>query len=301
MAERYMLSARRPRRSSLSCVAIVSCLGLACAEPERYEPPDGPSLSRPQADAATPGADAPLTIDQAAGVEARVSADLTNMPDTGATADGGADTRMESDTALDGPSGVKDGPSVDASGSADVVAETCPNPPMVFGLPCGCAADGRIRCDGTCSTPDTTCVPTGQFFVLTNLYLGEKRPLDTYGGTPPHAAFMATTVGSSGQFWRITPVGSDQYRFTNMFLGPDSSLEVSADGKKLYMASTANASAQRWRLRAIGNEPGKHFRITNVLVGDGRSMDTSTTAPNDPFLNENGNYGGEYWKLTKAP
>ena len=257
MAERDMLIARRQRCSRLSWVAIASCLGLACAEPERYEPPDGPSLGRPQADAATPVADAPLTINQAAGVEAGVSADVTNMPGTGATPDSGADTRTESDAALDGP-GTKDGPSVDASGSADVVPETCPNPSMVFGLPCGCAAVGQIKCDGTCSTPDSTCVPSGQFFVLTNLYLGDNRPLDTQNMSP-HVPFMAMSAGGSGQLWRITAVGGDQYRFTNMLLGPDRSLEASADGKRLFMGTSAETAAQRWRLRAIGSQAGKHL------------------------------------------
>ena len=171
---------------------------------------------------------------------------------------------------------------------------------MVFGLPCGCAAVGQIKCDGTCSTPDSTCVPSGQFFVLTNLYLGDNRPLDTQNMSP-HVPFMAMSAGGSGQLWRITAVGGDQYRFTNMLLGPDRSLEASADGKRLFMGTSAETAAQRWRLRAIGSQAGKHFRITNSLVGDGRSLDASTIAPNDPFLNENGNYSGEYWKFTKSP
>lgn len=275
-------------------------LAIACTEPARYDSLDGPSPER-QTDVAV--RDMAPQMDEARAVDTTsVDAGMTDGPsanDAPVAVDGVVPSP-------DAPPATQDAP-VDAppvqvkdAGMADLAASACPNPPMVYNLPCGCAADGKIRCDGTCSAPDTACVPTGEFYVLTNLYLTDSRRLDTYG-VEPYDVFMATGVGYSGQYWKIAPLDKGDYRLTNMFLGANRSLESSPDGKKLFMGNTADVPAQRWRIRAIGNEAGKHFRITNALVGDARSLDTSTAAPNPPFLNENGNYSGEYWKLTKAP
>jgi len=303
MVRLYVLVAQWCSRRGLG-VACSAMMAIACTEPARYDTPDGPSPDRqmgPSIHDMNSPADELRPSDMAA-VDSGVAADGVSAVDSAGTVD--------ASSSADGLPPTKDAPgdaAVDApplqvmdAGMADLATAACPNPSMVYNLPCGCAADGKIRCDGTCSTADTACVPTGEFYVLTNLYLTDARRLDTYG-VAPNEVFMATGFGYSGQYWKITPLDKGDYRLTNMFLGPDRSLESPADGKKLFMGQTSDVPAQRWRIRAIGNEAGKHFRITNALVGDGRSLDTSTAAPNLPFLNENGNYSGEYWKLTKAP
>jgi hypothetical protein len=186
----------------------------------------------------------------------------------------------------------------DAGNKPDEAPPSCASPPMDYDLPCGCAADGRTQCDGTCSTPDNRCIPTGESYVLTNHANGDNHPLDSLGA-PTFAAIMATQPGSSGQRWSIT-LGSDgYYRLTNMFLGPGRSLEASADGFKIFMGSSTDSAAQKWRIRAFGNEAAKNFRLLNALVGDKRSLDAGQGE--NPYLNHNGNFSGEYWKLTKAP
>jgi hypothetical protein len=187
--------------------------------------------------------------------------------------------------------------SADATASADSACLS----PAVVGLECGCKGNGKVLCDGTCSQPDAACVPEGQFYFLTNVFLGDSRRLDTYG-TTPFAAFSATTLGTTGQFWNITALGDGYYRLTNMFLGAARSLEASADGTKLVMGATTDATAQKWRIRAAGNTAsGNRFRITNALVGESRSLDVRTDGANAPFLNTTANYSGEFWKITKAP
>ena len=186
--------------------------------------------------------------------------------------------------------------------AADKAPDQPPSPcpggvPPGYGLQCGCAGDGKIQCNGSCDKPDDTCIPMGQFYVLTNNFLGETRRLDTYAGGMS-TAFMSMQVGASGQFWNITALGDGTYRLSNMFLGATRSLEASSDGAKLIMGNTGDVPAQKWRIRAIS---AGLFRFTNGLHGAARSLDTRNDSVNDPFLTQTANYSGQYWKITKAP
>jgi hypothetical protein len=168
-------------------------------------------------------------------------------------------------------------------------------PPLDFDLVCGCNAAGKIRCDGTCSEPDDGCIPSGQWFQFSNMFLGEGRVLDTWGGPPPNGAFMNVPC-CSGSAWSIAPAGGTHYRLTNQFLGPERSLEVQPDGARLFMGNTSDASAQLWSIRSVGNG---YFRITSKLLGPGRSLDTANDQKNDPHVPVTGNYSGQFWRITK--
>jgi hypothetical protein len=186
-----------------------------------------------------------------------------------------------------------------ADTTPDQPPSPCPSaaPPPGYGLQCGCAGDGKIQCSGSCDKPDDTCIPTGQFYVLTNNFLGETRRLDTYSGGMS-TAFMSMQAGASGQFWNITALGDGSYRLTNMFLGATRSLEASSDGAKLIMGNTGDVPAQKWRIRAIS---AGVYRFTNGLHGAARSLDTRNDTANDPFMTQTANYSGQYWKVTKTP
>ena len=164
-------------------------------------------------------------------------------PDSTGT-DGAVIADMAADVGADLP--VDTGAVVDQA--ADKAPDQPPSPcpggvPPGYGLQCGCAGDGKIQCNGSCDKPDDTCIPMGQFYVLTNNFLGETRRLDTYAGGMS-TAFMSMQVGASGQFWNITALGDGTYRLSNMFLGATRSLEASSDGAKLIMGNTGDVPAR---------------------------------------------------------
>jgi hypothetical protein len=259
--------------SKAPVVVCLLSLSLACVKAQTNK--DG---AHPRADAGEePAGDA-------AALDVRPADAAAMTPD----APPPADADRAPDTALDRT----------ADALPDLPPSPCPGgpPPLDYNLPCGCMADGKIQCDGTCNKPDSTCVPTGQYYFLTNTFLGESRRLDTYNSATADA-FMARTFGTSGQLWVITAV-SGGYRLTNMFLGEGRSLESVPDGAKLFMGTTGTAAAQRWRIRAVG---AGLFRIQNAALGDARSLDTPNDTTNDPLMAPTGNYTGQVWKITKAP
>ena len=214
--------------------------------------------------------------------------DFTADAVAGSTDSAVADLASPADIALD----------LAADKAPDQAPSPCPGGlPPGYGLQCGCAGDGKIQCNGSCDKPDDTCIPTGQFYVLTNNFLGETRRLDTYSGGMS-TAFMSMQAGASGQFWNIAALGDGNYRLTNMFLGATRSLEASSDGSKVIMGNTGDVPAQKWRIRATS---AGVFRFTNGLHGAGRSLDTRNDSVNDPFLTTTANYSGQSWKITKTP
>jgi hypothetical protein len=169
--------------------------------------------------------------------------------------------------------------------------------PPAYGLGCGCNGGGKIACDGTCSEPDSTCTPTGQWYRLSNTFLGDQKVLDTFGGAPPNQAFINAPC-CSGSMWKIVAVAGGFYRLTNSFLGDTRSLEAQPDGARLFLGDTGDKPAQLWSIRAAGKGI---FRITNQALGPSRSLDVTNDAKNDPTLGKTGNYTGQLWKLTKVP
>lgn len=91
------------------------------------------------------------------------------------------------------------------------------------------------------------------------------------------------------------PTGS-WYRFTNMFLGEDRSLDTYSNaGNEPFMGDTGNYSGQYWQFTPLS---GGYFRLTNMFLGSGRSLDTYSDLGNEPFMGNTGNYSGQYWKIT---
>jgi hypothetical protein len=240
-------------------------------------------------------------------LDADVAADASADGSQPSKADGAAERSDVSDAAGSGGPDLRpaDAPPPDArppdtaSAPPDLPPSPCPNGPAPpgYGLLCGCSGDGKIQCDGKCSKPDDTCIPTGEFYFLSSQFLGDARHLDTYD-SPAAEAFMATMPGTSGQFWSIAALGGGTYRLTNMFLGQARSLEASADGSKLFMGTTGDVPAQKWRIRAAGVA---QFRLTDSQHGDARSLDTRNDTVNDPFMETTGDFSGQLWKITKAP
>jgi hypothetical protein len=227
-----------------------------------------------QADAATP----PSVPDSAPGLDAPPVID--GSPDAAPADAAPADAQASADTA-----------------PADTMASPCPGGPAPpdHGLRCGCATLGTVTCAGTCSVDDTSCVPTGQFYMLSNTFLGDGRVLDTYGGGPPNNAFMNTPC-CSGSNWKITALGGGYYSLTNMFMLDTYRLEAAADGSRLFLGAAGTAPAQAWLITGAGNGT---FRIRNKALGAGKSLDTKTDGNNDPWMRDPGDFSGQYWKITK--
>jgi hypothetical protein len=179
----------------------------------------------------------------------------------------------------------------------DAPPSPCPGgpPPPDYDLPCGCATVGKVLCSGACSVDDKSCVPTGQFYFLSNQFLGDAKVLDTYGGDAPNNAFMNMPC-CSGSNWKITATGDGYHRLTNMFLGDGRALETTPDGTRLFMGTAGSAQAQAWKITGAGNG---YFRIRSRSLGDGRSLDTKNDAVNDPYMNDTGDFSGQYWKITR--
>jgi hypothetical protein len=236
----------------------------------------GDTGPRPDASDVRP-ADAPIVVDGAALLDAPASADLAGV-DTAAV-----------DTARDAP-GLLDT-------AADAAASPCPGGPAPpgHGLRCGCSSLGTITCAGTCSVDDGSCVPVGEFYLLSNAFLGDGRVLDTYGGAAPNNAYM-NVPGYSGSHWKVTPLGDGHHSLTNMFMLDSHRLEAAADGSKLFLGVAGPAATQAWRITGAGNGS---FRIRNKALGAGRSLDTRADGNNDPWMGETGDYSGQYWKMTK--
>ncbi len=45
-------------------------------------------------------------------------------------------------------------------------------------------------------------------------------------------------------------------------------------------------------------DPNRWYRLTNMFLGDGRSLDTYSDALNAPFMGNTGYYSGQYWRIT---
>jgi hypothetical protein len=185
-----------------------------------------------------------------------------------------------------------------AAPAADAGDLRCPGvtPPADFDLVCGCTGTGKIRCDGSCSEADDSCTITGQWYEISNMFQGEARVLDTYGGASPNVAFIGAPCCSGGA-WNITAAGEKYYRLSNQYM-PTRSLESKPDGSGLFLGTTGDLPAQLWSIRAVGQG---YFRITNKLVGPGRSMDTPGDKKDVVYLGKTGNYSGQYWKFKKRP
>ena len=85
------------------------------------------------------------------------------------------------------------------------------------------------------------------------------------------------------------------YSLSNSFLKEDKVLGV-ANGK-LVMDKKSQSSDNKnllWKFTPVNGRPG-YFRITNVELGNGKSLDSS---PDAPRMADSGNYSGQLWKLT---
>lgn len=87
---------------------------------------------------------------------------------------------------------------------------------------------------------------------LTNSFLGESRPQDTYSDGE-NAPFRGRTGNYTGQRWRLVPLGDGTYRLQNAFLGTSRALDTySAGENKPFLGKTdKDYSGQHWGLRRV--------------------------------------------------
>ncbi len=141
--------------------------------------------------------------------------------------------------------------------------------------------------------PKDNAIDTRYYYRLTNAFLGRGRALDTYSNT--HEPFMARARNVTGQYWKLTPLGSGFYRLTNRFLGDRRALDTYSDTHEPFMARARNVTGQYWKLTPVGNG---RFRLTNRFLGSGRSLDTYSDS-HEPFMGRSGNFTGQFWRFEK--
>jgi hypothetical protein len=68
--------------------------------------------------------------------------------------------------------------------------------------------------------------------------------------------------------------------------------------KESQMASDASKRPGSPTVEASAVPTGSWYRLTNMFLGAGRSLDTYSNDGNEPFMGITGNYSGQYWKIT---
>jgi hypothetical protein len=286
---------RQALRVALLFVAVSSC-DSSDSDPAAIDA----AAELVQRDDAPISPDSPAPVDlppETATAEASPDAGTTERP-AEIAADGPLETARDAaiaDAAAEAKANLRD---TTADNVPDLTASPCPGGPAPgdFGAVCGCDRKGTTQCTGLCSTPDDTCVPTGQWHNLSSEFLGPMRLLDTYGGEV-NEPFMNTMVGFSGQQWNVIRLPDGTFRLTNMFLQTTKVLEAQAENK-VGMARTTESVAQRWRIRAVSNGS---FRITNVMLGPGLSLDIPADQNNRPRMAKTANITGQLWRIVRAP
>ena len=56
-----------------------------------------------------------------------------------------------------------------------------------------------------------------------------------------------------------------------------------------------------WNFATVFVDPGFWYRLSNALLGDDRSLDTSSGPPNACFMGTTGNFTGQFWAFTEEP
>lgn len=103
--------------------------------------------------------------------------------------------------------------------------------------------------------------------------------------------FITLVVVVMPQAQAATPDSNATYLLSNLFLKDQTVLAVGPNNQ-LQMAKRGNGQDQLWKFKPLGNG---HYRITNVALGEGYSIDSDAQAPN---IRPSGNYSGQHWKLT---
>ena len=260
----------------LVLAALVAGLGSGCKKPRPYDPAhvDG----------------SPVTAERADVGSSDVAGDTARAPGSDAPEMTAADTAVDGSLADTGAVRSQD-PAMPPPPCGQLP------PPAHHAQPCGCDGSGQVGCSGACSKDETSCVPAGQWFWLSNMALGDDKVMDTWGGDGPNAAFMNMPC-CSGSSWRITALGGGDVRLTNMFLEEPRALESHPDGGLLVMGNNDGRPSQTWKI--VGAAPGL-FRIHNKLFGVGRSLDVKKDVNNDPFMAPTTSSASQLWKMRKQP
>jgi hypothetical protein len=148
--------------------------------------------------------------------------------------------------------------------------------------------------------PVNTEIDPSESYRLTTQWQGEGKSLDILNDGTNNHPWLGNSGPYSGQYWKLTPVGSGYYRLTTQWLGEGKSLDIINDGtnnNQPVMTNSGPYSGQFWKLTAL---PGGFFRLTTQWLGDGKSLDVINDGRNDQvILAATDNVSGQYWKLTK--
>jgi hypothetical protein len=139
------------------------------------------------------------------------------------------------------------------------------------------------QCGASCADPYPHFTTSSEWYRVENVALGGGYAIDT--------GDIRATGNYSGQYWKLSPVGTGRYRLTTMFLGDGMSLDTD------HMAASGYYSGQYWRLTPVSEIPNNQYRLTNEYMPDGMtlSVDTATlkittaAIANDPR---------QYWLIT---
>lgn len=139
------------------------------------------------------------------------------------------------------------------------------------------------------------------YYRLTTQWQGEGKSLDIINDGQNNRLWLNASGSTTGQFWKLTPLGGGFYRLTTAWLGDGKSLDIVNDGQKddtPTMANSGNYSGQYWKMTPLG---GEFYRLTTNWQGDGKSLDIVNDGKinNRPILANTGNYSGQFWKLTR--
>ena len=116
----------------------------------------------------------------------------------------------------------------------------------------------------------------------------------------PFNAFMEPPC-CSGSVWTIASLGSGTYAiYSQAFTdsgGHAMALQSYADGSALQLGNVAGGTpspAQTWTITALG---GGYFRLTNALLGPGRSAESDVSAT-DPKMGATSTDASQYWQIS---
>jgi hypothetical protein len=115
-------------------------------------------------------------------------------------------------------------------------------------------------CCASCADPNPSLGSSSQWYRIQNVALGSSLSFDT--------GVIAASGNYSGQYWKLSPLGSGRYRLTNSFQGDGMSFDTT------NMAATGNYSGQAWTLTAVNNGV---YRLTNDFLGADTSLAVDPT------------------------
>jgi hypothetical protein len=141
-------------------------------------------------------------------------------------------------------------------------------------------------------------IDTSYYYRLTNAHSGRRLALDVVNDRRDYALKMAGVGSYTGQFWYFVHLGNNVYNLRTRFLGNRYSLDIVNDGinDQPHMSRTGDFSGQRWHLILLGDGT---FRLRNEFTGNRIYLDVHRDTHDPRMHNNNVDYTGQHWTITK--